>query len=249
MLRALLSCGVFILMLQAPKAAPVDNAASSNATKGQEPGVSEFSQARIRAILQNEARTAGLPPAIADAVVQVESAWHWQAVGEVGEIGLMQVRPTTAAMLGFSGTTAELARPRTTIHYGVTYLAQAWRLARGDLCRALMKYRAGLGEDHMSPRSVLYCARARSYLAALGSPFAGDSSAMFSDAAMSVTHASAGARARHAPRLISPVSVYRRFRRGTPAATRAFWKAQAARVRALNRIVEAKWRRRRLVSR
>jgi len=42
------------------------------------------------------------------------------------------------------------------IHYGVTYLSQAWRLANGDLCRALMKYRAGHGEEMMSafPRPI-----------------------------------------------------------------------------------------------
>jgi hypothetical protein len=45
------------------------------------------------------------------------------------------------------GDLAELARPEVNIHYGVTYLSQAWRLTGGDLCRALMKYRAGHGEE------------------------------------------------------------------------------------------------------
>ena len=247
--RALLSCAAFFLMLQAPNAAPADHAVTSSAAEGHGPDVSGVSSDRIRTILQNEARIAGLPPAIADAVVQVESAWNWRVVGELGEIGLMQVRPTTAAMLGFSGTAAELARPRTNIHYGVTYLAQAWRLAHGDLCRTLMKYRAGLGEERMSLRSAVYCMRARSYLAALGSPFAEGTPPAMVESMTHDTRGSASIRAKHAPRLISPVSVYRNFRRGTPAATRAFWKAQAARVRVLNRIVEAKWRHRRLVLR
>lgn len=242
-LRALISCGAISLLLQSAIAAPADHTIALSGAQEAGPGVSEFSQARIRAILQYEARIAGLPSAVADAVVQVESAWHWHAIGELGEIGLMQVRPTTAAMLGFNGTAAELARPQTNIHYGVTYLAQAWRLAHGDLCRALMKYRAGLGEDRMSPRSEFYCMRARSYLAALGSPFA------VGEATTPLARGSASTKAKHSPGLISPVSVYRKFRRGTPAATQAFWKAQADRVRALNRIVEAKWRRRRLVSR
>ena len=42
----------------------------------------------------------------------------------VGEIGLMQVRPSTAAMLGFDGDTTELAKPEVNIRYGVTYLAR-----------------------------------------------------------------------------------------------------------------------------
>ena len=101
----------------------------------------------------------------------VESDYNSSLVGKVGEIGLMQVRPETAAMLGFRGSLAELARPEINIHYGVTYLAEAWRLANGDLCRALMKYRAGHGEEKMSPRSEAYCSRARGHLAALHSPF------------------------------------------------------------------------------
>jgi hypothetical protein len=103
--------------------------------------------------------------------VQVESAYNPYAVGGVGEVGLMQVRPETAAMLGHRGGTTELFDPAVNIRYGVTYLARAWQLAEGDLCRALMKYRAGHGEERMTPLSVEYCRRARGHLAAIGSPF------------------------------------------------------------------------------
>jgi soluble lytic murein transglycosylase-like protein len=54
----------------------------------------------------------GVPPEVADAVV-VESAYNPHAVGTVGEIGLMQVRPTTAAMLGHTGAIADLHEPST----------------------------------------------------------------------------------------------------------------------------------------
>src|SRR3954449_4701365 len=43
----------------------------------------------------------------------------------------------------------------------------------GDVCRALMKFRAGWGEERMTPLSVEYCRRARGHLAAIGSPLAG----------------------------------------------------------------------------
>lgn len=118
--------------------------------------------------IRREASSHGLPHAIADAVVRIESGYDPSAVGAVGEIGLMQVRPTTAAMLGFKGTNAELAHPETNIRYGVAYLAKAWRLAGGDLCRALMKYRAGHGAETMSPLSAEYCRRARVHLTAIG---------------------------------------------------------------------------------
>jgi Transglycosylase SLT domain len=122
--------------------------------------------------IRREAEQVGLPPDIGDAVAQVESAYDPGAVGGVGEIGLMQICPTTAAMLGYRGTLAGLFEPETNIRYGVAYLARAWQLAEGDLCRALMKYRAGHGEERMTPLSVEYCRRVRTHLAAIGSPFA-----------------------------------------------------------------------------
>lgn len=122
--------------------------------------------------ITREAERQGLPPAVADAVATVESAYNPNAVGGVGEVGLMQVLPSTAVMLGHRGTTAALFDPDTNIRFGVTYLAQAWRLTGGDLCQTLMKYRAGHGETRMSPLSVAYCVRARAHLASIGSPLA-----------------------------------------------------------------------------
>ena len=121
-------------------------------------------------LITRQAEQQGLPPAVADAVAHVESAYNPGAVGGVGEIGLMQILPTTAAMLGYRGPITGLFEPETNVRYSVAYLAGAWRLANGDLCRALMKYRAGHGEQRMTPLSVEYCRRARSYLAAIGSP-------------------------------------------------------------------------------
>ena len=103
-------------------------------------------RAAIRAIIERETALNRMPADIAEAVVFVESRYDSTVVGGVGEIGVMQVRPETAAMLGFRGTLAELATLDINIHYGVKYLSRAWRLAGGDLCRALMKYRAGHGE-------------------------------------------------------------------------------------------------------
>ena len=180
-----------------------------------------------RALIKREAEKNGLPPDIADAVAAIESGYDPGAIGGVGEIGLMQVRPETAAMLGFKGDLAELARPDVNIHYGVTYLGQAWRLAGGDLCRALMKYRAGHGEEIMSALSMTYCGRARAHLAAAGSPFAAAISVPFVfDPALPVAPA-----AKRGPRI------------RTAAVSRAFWAAHDARVKAITKLIEAKWRR------
>jgi hypothetical protein len=85
----------------------------------------------------------------------------------------MQILPSTARMLGFVGAPSELAVPATNIHYGVMYLAEAWRLAGGDLCTAVMKYRAGHGETRFSYRSVDYCIAVRGKLIARGFPVTG----------------------------------------------------------------------------
>jgi soluble lytic murein transglycosylase-like protein len=125
-------------------------------------------RASYRALIEKEAGGAGLAPEIAEAVMAVESGYNPAAIGGVGEIGLMQILPSTARMLGFVGNNADLAVPATNIHYGVTYLARAWRLAGGDLCTAVMKYRAGHGETRFSFLSVNYCIAVRSKLAARG---------------------------------------------------------------------------------
>jgi hypothetical protein len=177
-------------------------------------------------LLDREARKHGLPTDIADAVAAIESGYDSSAIGAVGEIGLMQIRPSTAAMLGFSGDAAELAEPEVNIRYGVTYLAQAWRLANGDLCRTLMKYRAGHGEEAMSPLSVHYCARARAHLASVGSPFVeGD--------AVPLVAEPLAPRGRAARRAIVR----------TASTSAAFWARHEARVRAITARIHAKWRR------
>jgi hypothetical protein len=176
-------------------------------------------------LLTREAEKHGLPPEIADAVTAIESRYDPSAIGAVGEIGLMQVRPSTAAMLGFAGDATELARPEVNIRYGVAYLAAAWRLANGDLCRALMKYRAGHGEEVMTPLSVQYCGRARAHLASVGSSWA---------------------EAPTMPLAIDPIVPNARIaRRGirTLSSSAAFWAAHEARVRAITARVHAKWRR------
>lgn len=122
----------------------------------------------IAAIIEREATRAGLPPEIAEAVTHTESGFNRNAVGADGEIGLMQILPSTARMLGFSGSLTELANPETNIRYGVNYLAQAWRLAGRDLCTTVMKYRAGHGESRFSHLSVDYCRKVRARLSARG---------------------------------------------------------------------------------
>ncbi len=153
------------LMLDAPKQPELAASAAPL------PGMPEGRKLYLPMIAA-EAKARGLPPEVADAVARVESGYNPGAIGGDGERGMMQVMPPTAAMLGFKGTAAELAEPATNIKLGVSYLADAWKLSNGDLCRTLMKYRAGHNQERMSALSVEYCRRAKSHLAAIGSPLA-----------------------------------------------------------------------------
>lgn len=175
----------------------------------------------FRLIAFQEAERAGLPFDLVDAVMKIESDYQSARIGDVGEIGLMQVRPGTAAMLGFRGTPQELADPAVNIHYGTTYLGQAWHLTKGEVCRTLMKYRAGHGEEAMSALSVSYCARAKAHLVAVGSPLAA-----------SITPADLVAAVGEPA---SPIVGRARMGKG-------FWAAFQARIKRINARIETKWR-------
>ena len=115
-----------------------------------------------------------IPFAIVDAVMRVESGYDPRARGDVGEVGLMQILPATADMMGFKGPLASLSEPATNIAYGTQYLAEAWRLANQDICTTVMKYRAGHAETRFSVKSVDYCKRVRRHLASIGYPVTGE---------------------------------------------------------------------------
>jgi len=192
-------------------------------------------RSRFISIIRFHAKKNAMPTELAEAVAYIESGYNPEKIGGVGEIGLMQVRPETAAMLGFQGTTEELAAPETNIRYGVTYLAQAWRLAEGDLCRTLMKYRAGHGEEHMTPRSVEYCSRAKMYLArtksALAANFTAQDLIMHDFKALSAT-------ADRFKRL-KLASFPKKFH-----TSEEFWAAHDAHIQLLTQRVHDKWERR-----
>lgn len=206
-------------------------------------GETPSSRAMIRRIIERETAKTNLPADVAEAVVFVESGYNPAVIGSVGEIGVMQVRPETAAMLGFRGSNAELAELDVNIHYGVLYLSRAWHLAGGDLCRALMKYRAGHGEEEMTTRSQVYCNRARNRLLAMNAMPPGTAAAAAPDAAPPVA-AAAPAKPASRPKMpVQPKAVYARYRQGTAAASRAYWAAHEARISQIKARIEARWKR------
>jgi hypothetical protein len=254
---AIFGAAILLSLGSAPLWAGTGTAESATAEQGLEvpdavepttPNAEKFpARAAIRAIIERETAITRLPADIADAVAFVESRYDSTVVGGVGEIGVMQVRPETAAMLGFRGTLAELATPAINIHYGVKYLSRAWRLAGGDLCRALMKYRAGHGEEVMTARSRIYCNRARNRLVAMNSAFASPEALAavgpLAEPAPPAASASAASSKPKSKAPIRPTDVYASFRQGTPAASRAYWAAHEAKIRTIKARIESRWKR------
>ena len=67
-----------------------------------------------RQLAKAEALRQGIPFPLVDAVMNLESGYDASAHGAAGEIGLMQVMPETAAVLGFQGTDVDLQSPPST---------------------------------------------------------------------------------------------------------------------------------------
>lgn len=115
-------------------------------------------------IVTRYASAYGVPASLADAVMRVESNYRPDARGSAGEIGLMQIKPATARMLGYSGSTKGLFNPETNIKYGLKYLAMAHKLGGGTTCGTILRYNAGHAATRMNPVSAAYCSKVKRHL-------------------------------------------------------------------------------------
>ncbi|TKB22844.1 MAG: lytic transglycosylase domain-containing protein [Mesorhizobium sp.] len=122
------------------------------------------------AIIARYAASYGVPVSLANAVIKIESNYRPNMVGSAGEIGLMQIKPATARMMGYTGSAKGLFNPDTNIKYGMKYLAMAQGLGGGTTCGTILKYNAGHGARRMNPVSAAYCSKVKVQMAALGSP-------------------------------------------------------------------------------
>lgn len=121
--------------------------------------VPDYSDSRYAVLINKYARQYDVPVALAHAVVRIESNFNPNARGSAGEIGLMQIKPATARMMGYSGSRKGLFDPETNIKYGMKYLAAAHELGGGKTCRTILKYNAGHGASRMNPVSKSYCGK------------------------------------------------------------------------------------------
>jgi len=123
------------------------------------------SSTQYSAIVSRYAATYGVPVSLAHAVIGVESNYNASARGSHGEIGLMQIKPATARMMGYSGSASGLFDPETNIKYGMMYLAKAHQLGGGATCGTILRYNAGHAATRMNPVSAAYCSKVMTRMA------------------------------------------------------------------------------------
>ncbi len=115
-------------------------------------------------LIEKYAKKYDVPVELAKAVVQVESNYRPTAKGKAGEIGLMQIKPATARLMGYDGPDHGLFDPETNIRFGMKYLAGAHELGDGKTCATILRYNAGHGAKRMNRVSQRYCARVEAIL-------------------------------------------------------------------------------------
>jgi soluble lytic murein transglycosylase-like protein len=115
-------------------------------------------------MIASYAATHGVPIKLADAMVRIESRYNPRARNGAN-LGLTQISYPTAKSLGYSGSPAGLYEPSANLNYGIKYLAQAYKLAGGDTCRAIMKYQSGHRAVSMNGANRAYCAKVRTVMA------------------------------------------------------------------------------------
>ncbi len=131
--------------------------------------VEDFSSSRSRedfhATVDEKARQHDIDPQLVNAVIRVESNWNPYAVSRKGALGLMQLMPSTAALLGV----ANPFDPIENIDGGVRYLKHMIERFNGNLTLALAAYNAGpklvekKGMVPSIPETVAYVKRVLEY--------------------------------------------------------------------------------------
>jgi soluble lytic murein transglycosylase-like protein len=114
---------------------------------------------QLRPLVAAAADTHGLPEALLQAVIEVESDFNPDAVSPRGAVGLMQLMPQTARHLGV----ADARDPAANIDGGARYLKELLARFKNDLSLALAAYNAGPGAVQRSGAIPVY-AETQSYV-------------------------------------------------------------------------------------
>ena len=105
-------------------------------------GYDSGKRAPLRDLIAAHAAANGVPFALADAVVRIESRYN-PGVSNGGALGLMQIKPATARGMGYTGAPSGLLDARTNLTYAVPYLANAYHIAGRNEDGAVRLYAGG----------------------------------------------------------------------------------------------------------
>jgi soluble lytic murein transglycosylase-like protein len=143
-----------------------ENLAVSSTQAGNRSRISDSVRASaLQPLIQRYAATHELPYSLADAVVRIESRYN-AAARNGPNLGLTQVSFTTARSLGYTGTASGLFDAETNLRYGLKYLGQAYKLAKGDTCGTVLRYQAGHRAATMTNAARIYCQKVKTHIAA-----------------------------------------------------------------------------------
>jgi len=136
-----------------------------NAVYSRPPKLPDFSSDTFHATVDEKAKLHNIDPELVKAVIRAESNWNPYAVSRKGALGLMQLMPSTAALLGV----ANPLDPIENIDGGVRYLKHMIERFNGNLTLALAAYNAGpklvekSGMVPSIPETVAYVKRVMEY--------------------------------------------------------------------------------------
>ncbi len=142
-LAALFACSA-MLSVTIPAHAGSSRLLASNATRI---AAADRGNGRYDELIARYASENDVPVSLAHAVVSVESNYNPKLRGSAGEIGLMQVKLSTARGMGYDGPPKGLFDAETNLKYAVKYLRGAWLVSGGNAKRADQLYQTGYYYD------------------------------------------------------------------------------------------------------
>lgn len=136
----------------APQNAPAETRSKLSANRQTTPGgpaasvaarvpATEATPGVLDRIVQRSAEKNHVDPALVRAVISTESNWDASAVSSKGALGLMQLVPGTAKLLGVGNA----FDPAQNVDAGTRYLHMLLERYNGNLTKALAAYNAGPG--------------------------------------------------------------------------------------------------------
>lgn len=139
LLVAIMGGGVLYLIIArgAPAKPPIPVPAANGQVPAAYRPVMAYATYMVRYGAQNK-----VEPALIAAVMTVESGGRADAVGAAGEIGLMQILPSTAKWFG-GITVPELRDPAVNIEYGSAYLGYCIDRKGGNVAAGIAAYNYG----------------------------------------------------------------------------------------------------------